>query len=183
MFRLTCKHFKVKCVETLHSVRQTSLNHDDTKHTATKLQHQLGKSLTLTQTHSNRCQIAFLQHNVQLLYSGQLAQMRCSAPSLHSWAWLDQPGTQLWEEVRLVLEKLPEVRLAFWEEMRCESKLNSRPSASIRSLRVMASMSQSKLPLNASRSKSDGNWSWETDWTEVTLPLRPDNNESRGWAA
>lgn len=100
-------------VETPHNVHQTSLNHDNTKHTATKLQHRLGKSLTLTQTHSNRCQIAFLQHNVQLLYSGQLAQMRCSAPSLHSWAWPDQPGTQLWEEVRLVLEKLPEVRLAF----------------------------------------------------------------------
>lgn len=35
------------------------------KRTATKLQHRLGKSLTLTQTHSNGCQIAFLQHNVQ----------------------------------------------------------------------------------------------------------------------
>lgn len=47
----------------------------------TKLQHRLGKSLTLTQTDSNGCQIAFLQHNVQLLYSGQLAQMRCSVRS------------------------------------------------------------------------------------------------------
>lgn len=83
------------------------------KRTATKLQHRLGKSLTLTQTHSNGCQIAFLQHNVQLLYSGQFGSNAVFCLSLHSWAWPDQPGTQLWEEVRLVLEKLSEVRLAF----------------------------------------------------------------------
>lgn len=71
-----------------------------------------------------------------------------------------QLGTQLWGEVCFELEKLPEFLLPFWAEVRQESKLRSRQSASISSLRMMESMSHSRLPLNMSSSRSAGKRSW-----------------------
>ncbi|KAG7274891.1 hypothetical protein CRUP_014676, partial [Coryphaenoides rupestris] len=76
-----------------------------------------------------------------------------------------QPGTPLWEFCFVLVVKLPTPFI-----LNSKSKLKSRPSPSINSLRMMESMSHSKLPLNMSRSRSEGKRSWQLP--PPTVPLR-----------
>lgn len=96
---------------------------------------------------------------------------------LHILAYLNdclQPGTQLWVDCFVPVKFPTGFRLtAFCTNA---SKLKSSPSESISSERIMESTSQSRLPLNMSRSKSDGKRSVPEGWQIPTplLPFRPE---------